>query len=278
EYNFTNDGTVTGNITLNSQNDRLLITNVDHKLTVDGNIRNTGGNLTIKAGSIEVKGEITSKNSGGYFANTTILLKQNNNTGVNAIFHHVSAVSATNTIAIGYDSVPNGSTQTTDTTTSNSLTIDTLQATRGYAAGGNNKIYANNSNVEIKNMRSDRATNTVSMGDSGKLKITTLETNNYGATNITSSGAQVEIGQVTTDRYSTNSIKLNNNGTLNITEGITVSNDGSNVIKAGSITNTGGISANSRGKNVIEAGSITNTGGISTSGGYSSSNTITLTG
>ncbi|RDU65922.1 hypothetical protein CQA62_06835, partial [Helicobacter cholecystus] len=112
------------------------------------------------------------------------------------------------------------------------------------------------------------SSNTITLTGTNQSTLGAVSTNGNGNTNSTNTITANQTTKLTLTRLSAangyktagniNTIKLGDTGTLEITEG--------------------GISANSGGKNVIEAGSITNTGGISTSGGYSSSNTITLTG
>ncbi|WP_158653706.1 autotransporter outer membrane beta-barrel domain-containing protein, partial [Helicobacter cholecystus] len=197
EYNFTNDGTVTGNITLNSQNDRLLITNVDHKLTINGTItaQKTGsGNpnklsetkgIIIQAGSIEVKGELNTQGAGGMDSRTTILLSGKGNDSQNT-FSKITANGGFNVIAIEKGNTKIQQLSATKAATSSTiggfnyiieksgnLTIDKVTLTHN----GQNIIgIGYDANIPESKITFDNAPST----DSASLTITTLETQNDG--------------------------------------------------------------------------------------------------
>ncbi|WP_305863009.1 autotransporter outer membrane beta-barrel domain-containing protein, partial [Helicobacter cholecystus] len=249
EYNFTNDGTVTGNITLNSQNGRLLITNVDHKLTINGTItaQKTGsGNpnklsetkgIIIQAGSIEVKGELNTQGAGGMDSRTTILLSGKGNDSQNT-FSTITANGGFNVIAIEKGNTKIQQLSATKAATSSqiggfnyiieksgNLTIDKVTLTHN----GQNIIgIGYDANIPESKITFDNAPST----DSASLTITTLETQNDGY----GSGK--------------NSIYIKGNSNATITN-VTAQNNGENVFELSKDTTTAYTTTSTPALNII---------------------------
>ncbi len=101
EYNFNADSTIKNGVSLDARNRRLLITSLNHKLTINGNIvaNGTGSGdinslfttkgIIIQTGSLDVKGEINTTGYGGWDSRTTIsLLDQNGTNSFNKVYTH----------------------------------------------------------------------------------------------------------------------------------------------------------------------------------------------